>query len=128
MTSPYLAPEISPDTAAIWSAASRGVLLVPQCTSCGKSHWYPRPFCPFCFGEVELQEATGRATLYSYSHTIAGQSSYVIAYVRLEEGPIAMTRIEDVDPAGLQIDMPLQVDFIAAENGQAVPIFKPRKD
>ena len=56
------------ETQPFWDAARDGRLLIKRCAACGRAHFYPRPFCPFCWSErVEWEEASGRATLYTWS-------------------------------------------------------------
>ena len=50
---------------------------------------------------------------------------YVIAYVRLEEGPTVLTRIVDADPDGLRCGQPVRLAFRPAPDGAAVPVFVP---
>ena len=60
---PYKAPDEQPDNTAFWQAAREGRLLVRQCKSCGKPHWYPRTLCPFCMGDTEWKTASGQGTI-----------------------------------------------------------------
>ena len=47
-----------------WDAARERRLLIKRCASCGRAHFYPRPFCPHCWSDrVDWEEASGRATL-----------------------------------------------------------------
>ena len=60
----------SPDleTQPFWDAAKEERLLIRHCNACGEHHFYPRPFCPSCWSEnVEWSEASGQATLYTWS-------------------------------------------------------------
>jgi uncharacterized OB-fold protein len=66
---PYKAPDEQPDNTAFWQAAREGRLLVRQCKSCGKPHWYPRTLCPFCMGDTEWKTASGQGEIYSFSIT-----------------------------------------------------------
>lgn len=110
-----------------WQAAAAGRLMLPRCRACGKAHWYPRPFCPFCYGDVEWQEASGRGTLYSYSVTAIKAGAYVLALVALEEGPLILTNIICDDVSELAIEQPVAVRFETASNGERLPAFAPGK-
>lgn len=114
-----------PESAPFEAFAARGVLAVPQCKACGRRHWYPRALCPFCFGDVEWQPASGEATVYSYTVMRRAKPPYAIAYVTLAEGPTMMTNLVDCDFARIRIGMPVKVVFQAAQNGVLVPMFRP---
>ena len=124
-------PMVTPDTRAYWDSAARGVLSVQQCRKCGTAYFYPRPVCPSCGAtDIEWITASGRATLLSYviSHRPAPgfEPPFVIAVVRLEEGPQMMTNIVGVTPApeNLVLDMPLTVEF-ERRGATCVPVFRP---
>ena len=56
------------ETQPFWDGAEEGRLLIRHCNACGEDHFYPRPFCPKCWSDdVEWNEASGRATLYTWS-------------------------------------------------------------
>lgn len=124
---PLAAPIVDPVTEAYWNAAREGVLRIRRCTSCGQVHFYPRPQCPFCLGDTEWVDASGRGTIYSVSVTRkAGPIAYAIAYVTLEEGVTMLTNIVDGDLDALAIGQPVQVTFKPAEGGWMIPMFRPR--
>jgi len=125
------APQPTPETEPFWTAAREGRLDLPKCDACGEAFFYPRLACPRCAStDVSWITASGRATLHSYviSHRPAPgfDGPTVIAVVETEEGPRMMSNIVGVepDPANLELDMPLQVDF--EERGEwSVPVFRP---
>jgi uncharacterized OB-fold protein len=116
----------NPETRDFWAAAERGELFIKKCSSCGKSHYYPRAICPFCFSdETQWQRATGRATIYSYSTMKGAQGTYTIAYVTLTVGPTMLTNIVDAAPNELRVDQPVEVTFRSSKDGGVVPMFRP---
>jgi uncharacterized OB-fold protein len=126
-------PVPTPDTQRFWDAASAGELWIQQCRSCRRHYFYPRDVCPHCTSrDVEWIRASGRATLWSYviNHLPArgfeDDAPYVIAIVRLEEGPQMLTNIIGVEPTpeALPLDLPLTVTF-EARGDVAVPLFRP---
>jgi uncharacterized OB-fold protein len=124
---PLAAPVVDPATEAYWNAAKEGVLRIRRCTACGQVHFYPRPQCPFCLGDTEWVDASGRGTIYSVSVTRkAGPIAYAIAYVALDEGVTMLTNIVDCDLDALAIGQPVQVTFKPTEGGWMIPMFKPR--
>lgn len=123
---PLGAVAVTPESRTFWEGAARGVLALPRCRACGKAHYHPRSFCPHCFSEdLETFEASGRGTIYTYSVMRRAEPPYVIAYVRLEEGPTVLTRIVDADPDGLRCGQPVRLAFRPAPDGAAVPVFVP---
>src|SRR2546425_12289239 len=107
------------DSQHFWDGAREGRLLIKRCRSCGRAHYYPRPFCPYCWSdEVEWEEASGRATVYTYSVVYQNdlppfgeRVPYVAAVVDLEEGPRAMTNVVDCELDALEVGMPVEVTF-----------------
>ena len=55
----------------------------------------------------------------------AGDVPYVIALVRLDEGPAMMTNIVDCDPAQVTIGLPVLVGFERLSDDIALPVFRP---
>jgi uncharacterized OB-fold protein len=116
-----------------WDAARQGRLLIERCRACGRTHFYPRPFCPHCWSDdVGWEEASGRATLYTYSVVhrndlppFAERVPYITAIVDLEEGVRAMTNVVDCDLDELEVDMPLEVTFEAINEDFTIPVFRP---
>lgn len=123
---PFKAPTEYPDNAEFWAAAREGRLLVKQCDSCGKPHWYPRTLCPFCMGTTSWRRSSGRGTIYSYSVTRrAGPVPFCMAYVTLDEGVTMMTQIVDCDLDDVRIGHRVELTFTPTDNGPPMPTFRP---
>jgi uncharacterized OB-fold protein len=121
----YSAPIVDEDSRPFWRAASEGKLLLKCCNACKKSHWYPRPRCPFCLGEETVwQEAAGTGIIYSYSVIRRAEQPYAVAFVTVDEGPSILTNIVDCDVDRIYIGMKVAVSFRPTE-GEAVPVFRP---
>jgi uncharacterized OB-fold protein len=119
-------PTPDPSTRAFWDAAREGKLLIGRNTKTGKTHYPPRPICPFDDeGEVEYVPVSGTGTIYTYS-IMRAKTPYVIAYVELAEGPRIMTNIVDCDPEALQVGQKVRLTFVPSEgDGQPIPMFTP---
>ena len=125
----------TPDNVSLpfWAATREGKLLIKRCASCGRAHWYPRPFCPHCWSErVSWEEASGRATLYTWSVVyqndlppFPARVPYVAAVVDLEEGPRMMTNVVDCNFEDLAVGMPLEVTFREETEEITLPLFRP---
>ena len=127
---PRPVPVPDPESAPYWDAANEGRLLVQRCTRHGHHQLYPRPHCVVCRGPVEWQEASGRATVYSF--TVIRQNMvrpfrdlipYVVALVDLEEGPRLMTNIVGSDPGDVTVGAPVHVRFDEVTEGVRLPFF-----
>lgn len=118
-------PAVNVETERFWKAAEAGKLLYGYCLACKEPHYYPRSFCPFCFSEkVEWRDASGNATVYSYSIMYRSQSGpYVIAYVTLSEGPRILTNLVDCDFNQIKIDAQTKLVWKPSEGGAPVPFF-----
>jgi uncharacterized OB-fold protein len=118
-------PAITPETEPFWAAAEKGKLLYGFCNACKEPHYYPRRLCPFCFSDkVEWKEASGRATIYTYSIMRRSPTGpFTIAYVTLEEGPSLLTNIVDSDLKAIKIGAAVKLVFKPSEGGAPVPFF-----
>jgi len=119
---PYIVAH--PFSRPFWAAAAKGVLLLPLCGSCERTHWYPRPFCPLCgHRSIEWVRASGRATVHAYSEMARAAQPYTVAYVRLDEGPLMLTNLLGGEPGQEWTGMRVQVQFVPAAEGRKLPIF-----
>jgi uncharacterized OB-fold protein len=129
-------PQPDLETQPFWDAAREGKLLIKQCNACGEHHFYPRPFCPKCWsGDVEWVEASGRASLYTWSVVhrndlppFGERVPYVAAVVDLAEGPRMMTNVVDCEFDALQIGMALHAVFHPTSDEVTIVQFRPAAD
>lgn len=130
MTRPLPDPDTL--TAPYWRHAREGRLALPRCNDCGRHHFYPRPACPHCGGrQLEWVPVSGRGSIYSFSvvhrapgPTFADDVPYVVAIVRIEEGPHLFSRI-DADPRTVAIGQPVRVGFDPVCDEISLPVFVP---
>lgn len=126
-------PTIEGETRPYWDAARERRLLIKRCDDCGRAHHYPRPFCPSCWSSnVQWEDASGRATLYTWSVVhrndlppFTDKVPYVTAIVELEEGPRMSANVEDCPFDQLRAGMALAVEFRVVTDDLTVPIFRP---
>ena len=118
-------PDTNPETKPFWDGCAAGKFLLRRCTSCKKAHWYPRSLCPFCFGDCEWVEASGKGKIYTFSVMTRAETPYAIGYVTLEEGPSMMTNFVDCDFATLKIGQDVKLKFVPSEGGPPIPMFAP---
>ena len=119
----FPAPPPNPESGAFYAAAADGRFLVPRCTSCGRAHWYPRAQCPFCFGPVTLEPASGNGVVYSFSVMRRATPVTMIAYVTLEEGPTMLTSLVDCDVDAIHIGQAVTLVWKPTVDGPPVPCF-----
>ena len=126
-------PQPDLETQPFWDAARDGRLLIKRCAACEQFHFYPRPFCPHCWSDaVEWVEASGRATLYTWSVVrrndlppFPDRVPYVAAIVDLDEGPRMMTNVVDCDFDALQVGMQLEAVFHPISDDVTIVQFRP---
>ena len=121
------------ETQPFWDAARERRLMIKRCNACGRAYFYPRPFCPKCWSDdVDWEEASGRATLYTWSIVyrndlppFGDRVPYVAAVVDLDEGPRMMTNVEGCEFEDLSMGMALVVDYRVESDEITLPIFRP---
>ena len=126
-------PQPDLETQPFWDAARDGKLLIKHCNACGEHHFYPRPFCPKCWSDdVEWVEASGRATLYSWSVVhrndlppFGDRVPYVAAVVDLAEGPRMMTNVVECEFDALTMGMDVEAVFHPTSNEVTIVQFRP---
>lgn len=125
LADPYV--QAFPETQAFWLASAQGRFVLPRCLACARLHWHPRAFCPFCHGDaLEWIDASGTGEVYSFSILRRAEAAHVLAYVKLDEGPILMTNIVELDDAAaLRIGQRVEVVFRGTAQGRMAPVFRP---
>lgn len=127
-------PARSELAAPYWDAAAKGQLVIQCCDECEAAIFPPRPLCPQCWSQaLRWQDASGRASIESFSvvhrapnETFAAEVPYVVALVRLDEGPRLMTNIVGCEPDDVAVDMRVRVVFTQYD-GFVLPQFKPEE-
>jgi uncharacterized OB-fold protein len=128
-------PRIDEESKGFWEACRRHELRIQKCRTCGTYRYYPRAVCPACLSsDTEWVQASGRATLYTFTVTYQNQSPgfrdelpYVLAYVTLDEVGVQMlTNVVGCPVDQVKIGMPLEVTFEDVNDEVAIPRFKPR--
>ena len=126
-------PQPDLETQPFWDAAREGRLLIKRCNACARTHFYPRPFCPHCWSQdVEWMDASGRATLYTWSVVHRNdlppfheRVPYVAAVVDLAEGPRMMTNVVDCEFDRLEVGMALDAVFLPTSDEVTIVQFRP---
>ncbi|WP_150238359.1 Zn-ribbon domain-containing OB-fold protein [Nocardiopsis quinghaiensis] len=108
----------TPDTQEWFDRIDVGELTVAHCQNCALRFLYPRMCCPGCGSRaVGLIPVSGRGSVASWvvNHrgpgVFAEEAPYVIALVRLEEGPMLMSNILVEDPNAVSAGLPVRAEF-----------------
>ena len=117
-------PVVTSETQPFWQAAREGRFLVPFCAACGKAHWYPRTYCPFCSsGETKWEESPGEGVIYTYSVMHRNTPvPYAIGYVTLDEGVSLLTNFVECDFDSLSIGQRVKLKWSPTGEGNP-PVF-----
>jgi len=85
---------------------ARYALTGERCPVCGVAIFPPRDVCPDCSAEAKTPyQLSGKGTIYSYTvltEAPAGfeeQAPYVLALIKLAEGPLITAQLTDLDGA-----------------------------
>jgi hypothetical protein len=77
---------------------------------------------------------SGRGTVQSYivferayHDAWAGQVPYVVALIELDEGPVLVSNVIEVEPAAVRVGQPVTVAFTRRSETAALPQFKPQE-
>lgn len=123
---------VDSDTEPFWEACKEGLLLLQRCLDCDALQHYPRSLCVTCNSRsLDFVEASGDGVVHSF--TVVHRSPdpenmpppYVVALIRLKEGPIMMSNVIDVDPTTVHCEQPVEVAFEELEDGNHLPVFRP---
>ncbi len=86
------------------------------CGRCGARIFPPRDLCPKCQEPAyELYQFKGRGEVYSYATIYQAPEGYeeyvpyIVALVKLEEGPLVTAQLTDVDSDEVYIGMPVEM-------------------
>lgn len=125
-------PPVTSDTRDWWEHTRRRTLTVQACKHCEQSQLYPRTLCVSCGSlDLELVPVSGAGTVYSF--TVLAKSPnpdqfvppYVVALVRLTEGPVLLTNVVGADPGDIFCDLPVTLAWDPLPDGRQVPLFTP---
>lgn len=126
-----LLPDVDDVTRPFWDAARQRRLVMQRCDACGAYVWHPQPWCRACYGQaLSWRPLSGLGEVFSYSVVhyaplpgYADEVPYVLATVRLREGPQMMTNLVAGDWREVAIGQPVKVCWEARTGGFLVPQF-----
>jgi len=124
-------PAVTQDNAFFFEGAREHRLLIQRCTQCKTLRHPPRPVCPECRSyEWDTVEASGRGTVYSYvvnhyPQVPAFDYPLPIGLIELEEGTRLVANLVGVDPAAVEVGLPVELEWIEPDEDLTLPAFHP---
>jgi len=101
--------------------ASRYNMIGSRCGNCGKVHFPTRTVCPECrrksMGKMETVKLSGNGEVVTFSIVhdappqLEMQKPYVVAMIKLDEGPIIAGQVIDIAPSEAAIGMRVHAAF-----------------
>ena len=121
------------ETEAFWRGTKEGKFLLRHCNVCGRDHFYPRHYCPFCWSEdCEWRPAHGRGRVYSYTvihHNEAPPFNemlpYIVALIELDENVRVTSNVVECTPDMIHVGMPVEVVYERVTDDVTLPKFRP---
>ena len=126
-------PAPDADSKPFWDGCREHRLKFQQCAACGEVRWPPSILCPQCHSQdTRWMEASGRGTIYTFAvyhqafhPAFKGKLPYVVAVVKLDEGPMLLTNLVGRPPDSLACEMPVQVEWDDISEEYSLPKFRP---
>ena len=126
-----LLPEITAVNQPFWDGCAAGELRLQACGQCGRHRFPDSPVCPRCLSaRFSWEPVSGEGTLWSwlrmhqrYFPAFADEVPYLVAYVRLAEGPFMISSLAE-EPAELSPDLPVRAVFVPSPSGRVICKFR----
>ena len=126
-------PTINDVNRPFWDGCRRGELLMQRCGHCRRLRYPAAIVCPDCLSPAtEWQAVSGHGKVFSfvvfhraYHPAREGKVPYNVALIELDEGPIMLSNVIDVDNAKLTIGLAVRIAFEAMDESLSIPVFAP---
>jgi hypothetical protein len=117
-----------------YEAASEERLIVQRCAECGATRFPAVQTCSSCLAsDMRWIETKGIGEVFSFviMHQIyhpwfADKTPYVVAQIKLDEGPRILSTVIDVEPDEVRIGMAVEVAFQKCSDEISLPVFRVR--
>ena len=106
-------------------------LVVQRCADCKSLRHPPGPCCPQCGSFAwDTVESSGRGHVYTFTvnhHPRHPAFDYplVVAVIELAEGTRLIANMAGVEPADVEVGMPVVLDWIDPDPDLSLPVFRP---
>ena len=91
-------------------------LIGEECPHCESKIFPPRDICPDCGAEAKTEyKFSGKGEVFSFTTVqnppagFESQAPYVVALVRLDEGPMLTAQLTDLGKEPVEIGMPVEM-------------------
>ena len=109
-----------------WDATRERRLTAQQCDACGRYQHHPRSICLTCGNdELTMVDVSGEAVVWSFTEIYRSPNPdlsvpYIVALIRLREGPVLLTHIVDSE---IHCDDEVRLAWRAMSDGRQLPVF-----
>ncbi|MDP4651461.1 MAG: Zn-ribbon domain-containing OB-fold protein [Haliea sp.] len=106
-----------------------GELRLQRCGHCGTHQFYPRIMCGSCLSDdLEWAAASGRGEILSFTVvrrpiSKAYEAPYVVALIKLEEGPTLMSHVVGCASEAVAVGLTVRVKFARWSESITLPVF-----
>jgi uncharacterized OB-fold protein len=126
-------PLINEETRPFWDYCQKHELRMQKCRQCGYIRYPISLVCPQCSSlEAEWAPLSGKGTVYSFTiYRVAYHPAfqdaipYVVAIIRLAEGPRMESNIVGCKVEDVRVEMPVTVSFEDVTEQVTLPKFRP---
>jgi uncharacterized OB-fold protein len=116
-------------TAGWWDATREHRYVLQACAACAHVQHPPRALCTSCYSmeQLDFVPASGHGSVDTFTVVHRGprpeiEVPYVVARVRLDEGPIVLTRL--LGDESWTIGDRVSVHWADLDDGRALPVFR----
>jgi uncharacterized OB-fold protein len=126
-------PKPNADTRIFWEQCKEHRLTFQKCNDCNHVRWPPALLCPQCHSvSHDGIVSPGRGTVYTFvvyhqafHPAFKEDLPYVVAVIKLEEGPQIVSNIVGCDPVKVACDMPVELIWEDITDEFSLPKFQP---
>ncbi len=126
-------PKPNADTRIFWEQCKEHRLTFQKCNDCGHIRWPPAIICPQCHSDShDSILSPGRGTVYTFvvyhqafHPAFKEDLPYVVAVVKLEEGPQIVSNIVGCAPEKVTCDMSVELIWEDITDEFSLPKFQP---
>jgi uncharacterized OB-fold protein len=111
-------PSPTDATRPFWSGCASGILRLRRCRECGLYRGPSRLVCDCGSSDHVWTDVSGRGEIFSYTvvhrapdPAFRAEVPYIVAIVRLEEGPHLLSNVVECGPDDARIGMPVHAVF-----------------
>lgn len=127
-------PIVSPIEQPYWDFLRQHEIRLQRCAACGVFRFPASAVCAECdSGQFAWERISGNGEVSSwvvfhkcYFPSFAGEIPYNVAMIELEEGPLFIANIVDIDNAAIRRGMPVEIVFDDVAEDLTIPRFRPR--